>query len=287
LYSYYSALIAAGYDFGGKSVQGYRLDSYANQQLGWESTMQYDLGLDAAFLNNRLTFTLDYYKKVTDDILLNLDIPAVLGLKPSPQNAGTVLNRGWEFSANYQKRPSAPGAFAYQLNGNLSINHNEVTDLKGTGPYIAGSDIDPRYIIAKGLPINTLWGYKTDGLFQSAEEIQAYGATYATNTKPGDVKYVDLKSDGVINANDMAAIGNSFPKYTFGISPLRILILICSFKVQQKSIPDCQEHWLRWEIRKALHTKYLQTIIGHQHIRMHAFRAWSNMICVMSQPRTV
>jgi outer membrane receptor protein involved in Fe transport len=113
--------------------------------------MQYDLGLDAAFLNNRLTFTLDYYNKVTDDILLNLDIPAVLGLKPSPQNAGTVLNRGWEFSANYQQRPSAPGAFAYQLNANFSINHNEVTDLKGTGPYIAGSDIDPRYIIAKGL----------------------------------------------------------------------------------------------------------------------------------------
>jgi len=218
LYSYYSALIAAGYDFGGKSVQGYRLDSYANQQLGWESTTQYDLGLDASFLNNKLTFTLDYYNKVTDDILLNLDIPAVLGLKPSPQNAGTVLNRGWEFSANYQKRPTAPGAFAYQLNANFSINHNEVTDLKGTGPYISGSDIDPRYIIAKGLPVNTLWGYKTDGIFQSAEEIKAYGATYATNTKPGDVKYVDLNGDGVINADDMTAIGNSFPKYTFGLN---------------------------------------------------------------------
>ncbi|MFU1856863.1 SusC/RagA family TonB-linked outer membrane protein [Sphingobacterium sp. NGMCC 1.201703] len=218
LYSYYSALVAAGYNFSGKSVQGYRLDSYANQQLGWESTQQYDLGLDASFLNNRLAFTLDYYHKVTNDILLNLDIPAVLGLKPSPQNAGSVLNRGWEFAVNYHKRASRPGAFTYQINANLRVNHNEVTDLKGTGPYIVGSDIDPRYIIATGLPINTLWGYKTDGLFQSAEEIKAYGATYATNTQPGDVKYVDLNGDGVINAGDMTAIGNSFPKYTFGLN---------------------------------------------------------------------
>jgi hypothetical protein len=91
-------------------------------------------------------------------------------------------------------------------------------DLKGTGPYIAGSDIDPRYIIAKDLPINTLWGYKTAGLFQTQQEITEYKATYASNTKPGDVKYIDLNGDGKINADDMTNIGNSFPKYTFGLN---------------------------------------------------------------------
>jgi len=218
LYSYHTALIASGYAFGGQAVRGFRQAAYANQDLGWESTTQWDIGLDAALLGRKLSLTVDLYQKTTRDILLNLDIPAVLGLDPSPQNAGSVLNRGWEFALSYRNIPRQPNGLAYTLSGNFSINHNEVTDLKGTGPYISGSDINPRYIIAEGMPINTLWGYKTDGLFQSEQEITDYGATYAANTKPGDVKYLDLNGDGVINADDMTAIGQSFPKYTFGLS---------------------------------------------------------------------
>lgn len=217
LYSYYSALTASGYNFGGAAVQGYRQSTLANTTLGWESTTQLDFGLDAVFLNRKLNLTVDYYKKTTNDILLNLDIPATVGLVASPQNAGSVENKGWEFSLNYRGR-SGTSDFRYTIGGNFSINHNEVIDLKDTGPYIAGSDIDPRYIIKKGLPINTLWGYKTDGLFQTEEEIIAYGATYAANTQPGDVKHIDLNGDGKIDANDMTNIGNSFPKYTFGIN---------------------------------------------------------------------
>lgn len=217
LYSYYAALTASGYNFGGAAVQGYRQNTLANTNLGWESTTQLDIGLDAAFLNKRLNLTVDYYRKVTNDILLNLDIPATVGLNASPQNAGAVENKGWEFSASYRGKANEAG-LKYNLGGNLSINRNEVIDLKGTGPYIVGSDIDPRYIIKKGLPINTLWGYKTDGLFQSDEEIKAYKATYAANTKPGDVKHVDVNGDGKIDANDMTVIGNSFPKFTFGLN---------------------------------------------------------------------
>ncbi|MCE7064991.1 TonB-dependent receptor [Dyadobacter sp. CY326] len=217
LYSYVTALTANGYSFGGLPVQGYRQNTLANTNLGWESTTQLDIGLDAAFLQKRLNLTVDYYNKETDDILLNLDIPATIGLTAPPQNAGSVQNKGWEFSLNYRGTPSSDG-FRYNVGGNLSINENKVTDLKGTGPYLTGSDIDPRYIIKKGLPINTLWGYKTDGLFQTQQEITEYKATYAANTKPGDVKYVDLNGDGKIDANDMTAIGNSFPKYTFGLN---------------------------------------------------------------------
>ncbi|WP_229310907.1 SusC/RagA family TonB-linked outer membrane protein [Larkinella soli] len=217
LYSYYSALTANGYTFGGLPVQGYRPTTLANTNLGWESTTQLDLGLDASLLNRSLTLTVDYYRKRTDDILLNLDIPATIGLIAPPQNAGSVENKGWEFSASYRARP-APSGFRYGLRGNLSINENRVVDLKGTGPYITGSDIDPRYIIAKGLPINTLWGYQTAGLFQSQQEIVDYRATLASNTKPGDVKYVDRNGDGKISADDMTSIGNSFPKYTFGFN---------------------------------------------------------------------
>jgi len=218
LYSYHAALVASGYVFGGQSVRGFRQNAYANRDLGWESTTQWNIGLDASLLSRRLSLTIDHYNKTTDDILLNLDIPAVLGLDPSPQNAGSVLNRGWEFALSYRNKPVSASGLSYTLSGNFSINHNEVTDLRGTGPYIAGSDINPRYIIAEGLPINTLWGYRTEGLFQSEQEITDYGATYAPNTKPGDVKYLDLNGDGIINADDMTAIGQSFPKYAFGLS---------------------------------------------------------------------
>lgn len=217
LYSYYAALSLAGYTFNGEAVNGYRQTTLANKELGWESTTQLDIGLDAGLLDRKLTLTVDYYRKVTNDILLNLDIPATMGLIAPFQNAGSVENKGWEFSANYNGANNS-NSFQYTIGANLSINNNKVLDLKGTGPYITGTDINPRYIIAEGLPINTLWGYTTDGLFQTQEEITAYGATYSTNTKPGDVKYIDRNKDGKIDANDMTVIGNSFPKYIFGLN---------------------------------------------------------------------
>ncbi|SEW53849.1 SusC/RagA family TonB-linked outer membrane protein [Chitinophaga arvensicola] len=215
LYSYYDALTATSYTFNGVPVAGYRQTTLANTDLGWESTTQLDLGLDASFLDRRLNVTADYYRKLTSDILLNLDIPATVGLNAPPQNAGSVENKGLEITVNYSSKQT--GNFRYNIGANFSLNENMVTDLKGTGPYITGSDIDPRYIIKKGLPINTLWGYQTDGLFQTADEISKY-PTLASNTRPGDVKYVDRNGDGKIDANDMTNIGLSFPKYTFGLN---------------------------------------------------------------------
>lgn len=218
LYSYYSSLYLTSYTFGGQAVQGYRQTNLANTDLGWESTTQTDVGLDASFLGGRLGVTADYYNKMTNDILLNLGIPATIGLSAPPQNAGSVQNKGWEFYVTYRNSPSSgKNAIHYNIGANLAINTNKVTDLKGTGPYITGTDIDPRYIIKKGLPINALWGYKTGGLFQTQAEVDAY-PTYAANSKPGDVKYLDLNGDKKIDANDMTVIGNTFPKYIFGLN---------------------------------------------------------------------
>jgi TonB-linked SusC/RagA family outer membrane protein len=214
LYSYYSSLNAVPYTLGGTVVNGFRLTTLANQDLGWESTKQLDIGMDAAFLNHRLELTVDYYKKDTKDILLNLGIPATVGLNAPPQNAGSVRNTGYEFSVNYRNKTTS--GFNYSVNANFSINRNEVTDLKGTGPYIQSTgDSYGIFIVKTGLPINTLWGYKTDGLFQTQDQVNSY-PTYAANSKPGDVKYLDLNGDGKINADDMTNIGNTFPKYTYG-----------------------------------------------------------------------
>jgi TonB-linked SusC/RagA family outer membrane protein len=222
LYSYYAALVVQGYNFGGSPATGYRQTTLANTELGWESTTQTDIGVEARFFN-RLDVTVDYYRKTTNDILLNLDIPAIIGLSPSSQNAGSVENKGWEFSLNFRNKTAY--GLSYAIGGNFNINHNEVTDLKGTGPYFVGdAGTNPRYAIARGLPVNTLWGYQTDGLFQSVEEIEAYrgGAGrhpfLQTNPQPGDVKYLDVDGNGSIGAEDMGAIGNSFPVYTFGFN---------------------------------------------------------------------
>lgn len=216
LYSYYPSLTVSTYTFGGAAASGYKQTTLANTDLGWESTKQLDIGADVVFLNDHFNLTFDYYNKQTNDILLNLAIPATIGLTAPAQNAGSVKNSGYEFTLGYHDTKPKEG-FHYNLVANFSINKNVVTDLKGTGPYIYGNDTSPRYIIQTGLPINTFWGYKTAGVFQTQAEIDSY-PTYATNTKPGDVKYIDLNGDGKIDANDMTAIGNSFPKYNFGFN---------------------------------------------------------------------
>ena len=212
LYSYLPTMNIVQYSFNGAPVEGILQQERANEDLTWETTTQLNGGLDVEFLSNRLSLTIDYYVKTTDDILLSLPVPGTLGLNGGPQNAGKVENKGWEFAAKIQDNS---GAFNYSANLNFNINKNKVISLAETGPFIYGSDIDPRYITGEGYPINSFWGYKTDGLFQSDEEAQNY-PEFQRPAKAGDVKILDLNNDGVINPDDMTYLGNSYPTYTFG-----------------------------------------------------------------------
>ncbi|MHB1178562.1 MAG: SusC/RagA family TonB-linked outer membrane protein [Daejeonella sp.] len=214
LYSYYQTLNLVSYTFSGLPVSGYTQQTLANSDLTWETTTQADIGVDAELFNSRLSMTVDYYNKRTDGILLTLPVPSVLGLNPSAQNAGIVDNKGWEFQVSSRNNF---GAVSFTPSINLSINTNKVVSLAGTGPYINGADNLPRYITGEGYSINALWGYKTAGLFQTQAEVDAY-PTLNPNSKPGDVKYIDLNKDGIINGNDMTFQGNTFPKYIFGSS---------------------------------------------------------------------
>lgn len=211
LYSYYESLTPGTYTFGGTAVLAYSPSTLANKNITWETTTQTDIGLDMSLFKS-LNISFDYYIKRTDGILLALPIPAAIGFDPPNQNAGVVDNRGFELTVNY----SGGGELRYNLGANFAINNNEVVSLAGTGPYISGDDLNPRYIIAEGLPINAHWGYQTDGLFQTQEEISKY-PTYTNNTKPGDVKYIDRNGDGKITGDDMTMIGTSFPKYTYSL----------------------------------------------------------------------
>jgi TonB-linked SusC/RagA family outer membrane protein len=215
LYSYYASLTQGSYTFGGLAVQSFSQTSLADPNITWETNIQTDIGLEGQLFGNKMSFSVDYYKKRTEGILLALPLPVVTGFASSTQNAGVMDNKGWEFTLGYRNNDRK---FQYAFNANLAINKNEVIDLKGAGPFINSSyDLDPRYIVKVGLPFNAHWGYKTDGYFQNASEIAA-SPTISPNTKPGDVKYVDLNKDGKINADDWTMIGNPFPKYTFGMN---------------------------------------------------------------------
>lgn len=163
LYSYYTTLNLLSYSFNGAPVQGYTQQRMANENLTWETTTQTNVGIDAQFLNNRVSLGVDYYNKRTDGILLTLPVPGTLGLEAPPQNAGIVDNKGWEFLLGTR---NSFGQFGINASINFSINSNNVVSLAGTGPYITGSDINPRYITGEGYPINSFWGYKTDGFFR-------------------------------------------------------------------------------------------------------------------------
>lgn len=214
-YLFFPQLTATSYTFGGNVVAGYRQSTRIDPNVTWETNTQTNLGLDASLLQRKLNLTFDIYKKITDGILLNLPIPQTIGLLPGPQNAGVVENKGLELGITYQN--TTDGGVNYSLNGNFSMNNNKVLSLNGTGPYISGSDIDPRYIIKEGLPINAHWGYLTNGLIQT--EADAESTPYFQRTaKPGDVAFVDLNKDGIITTADMTMIGNPFPRYSFSLN---------------------------------------------------------------------
>ncbi|WP_192579147.1 TonB-dependent receptor [Dyadobacter aurulentus] len=214
LYSYYPTLNLATYSFNGVPVQGYVQRQMTNEDISWETTTQHNIGTDVQLFGGRISATIDYYKKLTDGILLVLPVPGTLGLQPTAQNAGVVENKGWEFSLGGRGKI---GPVKSEINFNYSINNNNVKNLAGTGPYITGAINEARYITAEGMPINSFWGYKAAGLFQTQEEVDK-AVKIGEGIKPGDVKYLDLNSDGKIDAGDMTYLGRSFPKYLFGSS---------------------------------------------------------------------
>lgn len=189
--------------------------SEANQDLTWETSNMFDIGLDAGFFNNKLSFTLDLYNKTSNDVLVNsLPVPGIFGSGSPTQNIGSITNKGWEFSTNYLFKT---GKVNHSLTANLSDNVNEVTD-DGGRSLISGYDVVT--ILKKGYSINSYYALKSNGIYQNAEEVangpkQTFNAAGA---KPGDLRYVDRNGDGVINDEDRFILGNPFPRYTYGLT---------------------------------------------------------------------
>ena len=212
LYSYLNTYSQSNYIYGGALASGYRQTDLANENLSWETTTQFNVGLDASLFNSKVNFSADYYIKTTTDILLQLPIPSLIGLNAPNQNAGSVGNNGFELMLGGRQRF---GHVDLDLSINANYNKNKVLSLAGTGPYISAyGNSDWRTITAVGYPINTFYGFATNGLFQTQAEVNAY-AKWDGSVGPGDVKYVDQNKDGQLTPDDYVMLGKEMPDWTF------------------------------------------------------------------------
>ena len=218
-YQSLSTLSSTKYMFGGVNVIGFTPDRITNNDLGWETTHQFDFGVDLSLFNNRLDFTIDAYVKKTTDLLLSVEIPYTTGYDTSLQNYGSVRNVGVEFSVtshNFVKKN-----FSWDTDFNISFNRNKVLSLgNGSDYYIYGSSNTGSYIAKVGEPLGSFYGLVTDGILQTGEETEKAKFTSApASAKAGDQLYKDIDGDEAFSTtNDRTIVGNAQPDFTFGIA---------------------------------------------------------------------
>lgn len=205
------------YNFGSPStaVIGAGVTSVGNPELMWETSRQFDVGLDLSFFNSSFDFVVDYFVKNIDNMLMQEPQPTTLGLISYPYaNVGSMKNEGWEFGINYRK---GFGDWFLTASANISTYRNKVKSL-GNGDAIYGYAYNKNVVTKTevGKPVGYFYGYVTNGIFQNAEQVE--GSPQRETAVPGDVRYKDLNNDDVIDDNDRTMIGSPWPDFVYGIT---------------------------------------------------------------------
>jgi TonB-linked SusC/RagA family outer membrane protein len=207
--------------FNGVRTQYFYQSQLASPDLTWETVQQSNIGIDLAFLRNRLTVTADYYVKRNKDMLATLDVPNIIGVNTGFSNVGELKSWGKELDIKWRDRL---GKLTYTVGFNISDNQNELVKYDGRNSIGAGGVV----ALMEGYALNTVWGYKTNGYFQTQAEANDYKANvsypFFANPAPGDIKYLDLNGDGVIsagegtpqNSGDLVYLGTTNARYTYG-----------------------------------------------------------------------
>jgi TonB-dependent starch-binding outer membrane protein SusC len=219
---------SSNYPFNNTPTGGAYFNQLANKELGWETTTMTNYGIDVGLMDDRFTFSAEYYNRNVDNLLLQIPLASSLGYAVNYLgNLGKMKNWGYEFVAGYNKYT---GGLRFNVSANIGITRNEVTDLYIPNSTIsAGSNADygPNNLTRTeaGHSIQGFYGWKTDGLFQSQAEIDAANALdgdptskYQDNASPGDIRFKDLNNDGVINLNDQQYLGSYIPKFNYGLN---------------------------------------------------------------------
>ncbi|SDZ99032.1 TonB-linked outer membrane protein, SusC/RagA family [Arachidicoccus rhizosphaerae] len=217
-FTYMSQLVTGNYVFGNSLASGRKINSISNPNLAWERTAEVNLGVDLGFLNNKLTFSADFYQSRTKSLLLNLDIPSSSGFSSSIANVGQVQNRGFELSLNTINVSNRD--FNWTSGFNFTLNRNKTLELgPGQTEIQSASNMEghPTNITRIGLPVGMLFGYKVLGLYQNAEDVQNSPAF--ADAIPGNLKMQDVDGDGQITpVSDFTIIGNPYPKFNYGFT---------------------------------------------------------------------
>jgi len=180
----------------------------------WETNEQWDAGIDFSFWNGKLSGAIDYFQRNTLDALLPVNAPAHVGNRYTMvRNVGNIRNEGFELTLNHDNKV---GRVHYNLGGNISFLHNELTSLNGGSPLWGD-----RTKTDLGLPLNSYWGYVYEGVYASdaeaLDQLTAYDAS-TIGVRAGDARYVDQNGDGKIDDDDAVYLGSNFPKLTYGLN---------------------------------------------------------------------
>ncbi|MBZ4191103.1 SusC/RagA family TonB-linked outer membrane protein [Niabella beijingensis] len=215
-YNSLSFMTKNDYILGNSLARGYTVSGLPNPDLGWETSKQLDIGLDLLTFGNKFSFTAEYYRKITSDMLLPVQVPAISGFISYLANVGKVQNTGLEFIASYN---SNIGAVGFRSNLNVSMNRNKVLEIRGENDQILNGTFYGAYSISRvGRPIGMFYGYQVLGIFNNQAEIDA--APKQDGAVPGVYRYYDGDGDGTISydTKDMVEIGNPWPKMNYGLT---------------------------------------------------------------------
>ena len=204
------------YSFGNTPVTGSAVSTFTDNNLAWEKKKTTNVGIDVAMFRNRLEFTFEWYKNVSEDLLYAVPVPAQAGVSNTTvtMNAASMENSGFEFSATYRNNDHD---FKYQIGANLSTLKNKVTSLGfGTESYIAGA-----YKTEVGQEIGKFYGWVYEGIARTQADLDNHATQSGANV--GDCLYKDISGpegepDGVIDAYDQTVLGSGLPKINFGLN---------------------------------------------------------------------
>lgn len=215
-YTSLASMSAQNYILGGALASGKILSAFANADLGWEQSKQLDVGLDLGLFDNRLIFTAEYYNRITDDMLLSVEVPVISGFTRTISNIGKVENKGLELALDYN---TSVRQVNFRSNFNIAFNRNKVLEIFGESSEIWNGGFYSTYNVSKpGRPIGMLTGYKMIGIFNTDAEVAA--SPTQDGAIPGTYKYWDANGDGVISYDqkDMVEIGNPHPEFIWALT---------------------------------------------------------------------
>ena len=213
-YAFTTSYATASY--GGSS--SYAKQNTANDNLKWETTASYNLGVDLGLARGRVNIVADAYYKKTSDLLLVVPVGFASGVTTQLQNVGNVVNKGFELSVDVSLlSPDAAGRKpSWTATANIAYSHNEITDMGATNDIIQGSD--KQQILRRGEALGSFYGLQFLGIVQQGEDVSALPTVNGQTPKPGDLKFLDANGDGKIDGNDRLILGSAQPKLVYGFS---------------------------------------------------------------------